>query len=115
MDNQHRLIKGYRDLSQEEIDLINLIKALGNDLNALIDRQQVILHEEKMQSSAAWHAERQAHDDGGGSPFDFAPSSEQRGRDSSIDRACTALYNARMPLQTGIMWLIRSVARPEGF
>jgi hypothetical protein len=27
MDNQHRLIKSYRDLNQEEIDLINKIKA----------------------------------------------------------------------------------------
>ena len=27
MDNQHQKIKGYRDLSQEEIDLMNEIKA----------------------------------------------------------------------------------------
>jgi hypothetical protein len=27
MDNQHKMIKGYRDLSQAEIDLINRIKA----------------------------------------------------------------------------------------
>lgn len=26
MENQHRLIKGYRDLSQKEIDLMNRIK-----------------------------------------------------------------------------------------
>lgn len=26
MENQHRLIKGYRELSQEEIDLMNRIK-----------------------------------------------------------------------------------------
>lgn len=29
MDNQHQQIKGYRDLSQEEIDLINEGKALA--------------------------------------------------------------------------------------
>jgi len=36
MDNQHKKIKGYRDLSQEEIDLMNKIKSLGNQLGELI-------------------------------------------------------------------------------
>lgn len=36
MDNQHKLIKGYRDLSQEEIDMMNRIKSLGSDLGDLI-------------------------------------------------------------------------------
>lgn len=38
MDNQHRMIKGYRDLSQEEIELMNMIKERGNDLGDFIDR-----------------------------------------------------------------------------
>lgn len=29
MDNQHKIISGYRDLSQTEIDLMNKIKAFG--------------------------------------------------------------------------------------
>lgn len=29
MDNQHRKISGYRELTQAEIDLMNKIKALG--------------------------------------------------------------------------------------
>lgn len=37
MDNQHQLIKGYRDLTQEEIDLMNDIKDYGVTLEALID------------------------------------------------------------------------------
>lgn len=32
MDNQHKKIKGYRDLSQEEIDLMNRIKEKGQEL-----------------------------------------------------------------------------------
>ncbi|MDH1681130.1 hypothetical protein N5E30_05975 [Pseudomonas chengduensis] len=32
MDNQHKKIKGYRDLSQAEIDLMNRIKAKGAEL-----------------------------------------------------------------------------------
>lgn len=35
MQNQHQQIKGYRDLSQEEIDLINRIKEKGAELLAL--------------------------------------------------------------------------------
>lgn len=36
MDNQHRQIKGYRELSQEEIDLMNEIKAKGAELGELV-------------------------------------------------------------------------------
>ena len=36
MENQHRQIKGYRELSQEEIALMNEIKSTGADLGALI-------------------------------------------------------------------------------
>lgn len=38
MDNQHKKITGYRDLSQEEIDLMNEIKAEGERLGALCDK-----------------------------------------------------------------------------
>jgi hypothetical protein len=46
MDNQHKQIKGYRDLSQVEIDLMNRIKikeaevlALHNEVHALLVTQ----------------------------------------------------------------------------
>lgn len=38
MDNQHKLIKGYRDLSQDEINLVNEAKALGVQLGELVQR-----------------------------------------------------------------------------
>lgn len=38
MDNQHRQIKGYRELGQAEIDLMNEVKAEGERLRALIDK-----------------------------------------------------------------------------
>ena len=38
MENQHRQIKGYRELSQEEIDLMNKVKEQGVVLGELIDR-----------------------------------------------------------------------------
>ena len=38
MENQHRKITGYRELSQVEIDLMNQIKEAGQDLKALHDK-----------------------------------------------------------------------------
>lgn len=42
MDNQHEKIKGYRDLSQEEIDKMNEVKELGNKLGELISSLESI-------------------------------------------------------------------------
>lgn len=36
MDNQHRQIKGYRELDQAEIDLMNEIKQRGAELGELV-------------------------------------------------------------------------------
>lgn len=38
MDNQHRRISGYRELSQQEIDAINEVKAKAEEVGALVDR-----------------------------------------------------------------------------
>jgi len=38
MENQHRKITGYRELSQEEIDLMNEIKQKGKELGELTSR-----------------------------------------------------------------------------
>ena len=38
MENQHRKIKGYRELTQEEIDLMNMIKEKGVELEELIEK-----------------------------------------------------------------------------
>lgn len=35
MDNQHRQIKGYRELTQNEIDKMNIIKEMGVKLGEL--------------------------------------------------------------------------------
>lgn len=36
MENQHRKIKGYRELSQDEIDLMKKIKKQGEQLDKLV-------------------------------------------------------------------------------
>ena len=38
MENQHQKIKGYRDLTQEEIDLMNEVKEKGAELGVLIEK-----------------------------------------------------------------------------
>lgn len=38
MDNQHKKITGYRDLSQTEIDLMNEIKGKGAELGELVQK-----------------------------------------------------------------------------
>ena len=37
MENQHRKIKGYRELSEEEINLMNMIKKKGSELETLLE------------------------------------------------------------------------------
>lgn len=36
MENQHKMITGYRDLTQAEIDLMNRIKKMGEEVGALL-------------------------------------------------------------------------------
>ena len=38
MDNQHRKIKGYRELNQDEIDVMNEVKAMGIKLSELVEK-----------------------------------------------------------------------------
>ena len=42
MENQHREIKGYRELSQEEIDLMNQIKLKGEEMGILVNKLRQI-------------------------------------------------------------------------
>ena len=37
MNNQHKQIKGYRDLSQDEINLMNEVKQKASEVEALIN------------------------------------------------------------------------------
>lgn len=88
MDNQHKQIKGYRDLSQVEIDLMNRIKikeaevlALHNEVHALLTTQPGKANDERYQQILA------------AEPFRWAAI-------------------AKTDIQTGFMALIRAVAQP---
>ena len=89
MENQHRMISGYRELSQGEIDLMNEIKAEGERLQSLINRIN------------AFNNERPAQD--GDAPYSNA----------TIPSRWIAI--GQTDLQTGLMALTRAVAAPHCF
>ena len=93
MDNQHRKIKGYRELSQAEIDLMNEIKTKGVELAELCAKLEERLSE---QSAVAVHDEAEKHRIVGAYPFRW-------------------LTIGRTHLQEGLMALTRSVAQPGFF
>ena len=47
MENQHRKIKGYRELTQEEINLMNEVKVKGAELGELIEKLENISETDK--------------------------------------------------------------------
>lgn len=76
MENQHRRIAGYRELSEAEIAAMNRVKALAAEVGSLV-----------------------------GEIYDSRATPE--------GKRCAAV--ARTELQTGFMWLTRSIALPETF
>lgn len=95
MDNQHRSIKGYRELTQLEIDLMNEIKTKGQELEAL--SQKVFDHIQCQMQSA-----------------------NELGLQEEITRLDEAnpliwFYDGASSLQKGLMFLTRSVAQPTSF
>lgn len=96
MDNQHQKITGYRDLSQDEIDLMNEIKSKGAEVGALIQRLEAMQKKECEFSGS--------NDD---------PDFVQRVESVLEARRWTAI--AKTQLQQGLMALTRAVARPTTF
>lgn len=86
MDNQHRQIKGYRELSQQEIDAMNEIKAKGAELGALVAKLRAM-----PPTPAGGLVEGQV----------------------SVDQRWVAIGATHM--QEGLMALTRAVAQPSFF
>lgn len=62
MNNQHKQIKGYRDLTQVEIDLMNKIKQKGVELGNLIDEMsELSLQQVDNQLDKRWISIGQTH------------------------------------------------------
>lgn len=98
MDNQHKKIKGYRDLSQQEIDLMNRIKEHGEATKKLLDELEDLRfgHQNFLDC---------------GCPEECATNLSQE----QVNESYRSLWLAKEHLQTGQMWFVRAVALPDSF
>ena len=85
MKNQHKKIKGYRDLLQSEINLMNRIKEHGEKTNTLINELETLRNDDMTLTQ------------------------------DSLDETLRCIEISKEKLQTGQMWLTRAVALPESF
>ncbi len=100
MENQHRKIAGYRELSQEEIDLMNRIKAKGAELMEL---QAELVDHIKAQRKACVVEEM----------FVEVIDPDELARLDAAEPNRWA-FIGKTDIQTGIMALVRAVAQPSG-
>lgn len=91
MDNQHRKISGYRELTQAEIDLMNEIKGKGVELGELVHKL------ERMNHSNA------------NTVIYLGSAIEELGE------ARAWVQEGKMQLKKGLMSLTRAVAKPTFF
>ena len=92
MENQHKKISGYRDLSQEEIDVMNEIKQEAEAVKVLVDKVFDRLDIEYEQASES-----------------------QKVCLEDILTARQWALTAKEDLQVGFMKLVRAIARPTTF
>ena len=93
MENQHRKITGYRELNQEEIDLMNEIKALGPKIEEILIKVQNTVDEQRNESIVK-------------------PAEHERMENATPERF---LALAKTDFQTALMYTTRAVAQPEFF
>ena len=105
MENKHRKIKGYRELSQAEIYLMNRIKAKGAEL---LELQAELVDMLKLHEVSKVSAMDKASDN---------DSSHDAKTEFNRFQAAEPLRWAdigKTDIQTGIMALVRAVAQPAG-
>lgn len=102
MENQHRKIKGYRELSQEEIDLMNEIKTKGLELEALINKVKTHIADQRTNVKSL---------------YEEGETSKAADEESRLNSAEPERWAAlgKTNLQEGLMFLTRSIAQPDFF
>lgn len=103
MENQHRKINGYRELSQEEIDLMNEIKVFGPQLESVIEKVKALTR--KQESSL-----REMYETG-------QTTAEELQLHNCLNKSDPGRWTeiAQTNLQQGLMALTRAVAKPTFF
>lgn len=94
MDNQHRKISGYRELTRAEIDLMNEIKALGPQIDAVLEKCRAHIDEQ-------YEARR--------------GTSNQETKRLAAAEPGRWLSIAKTELQQGLMAATRAIAQPTFF
>lgn len=114
MENQHRRISGYRELNQDEIDLMNKVKQLGVAFEAVL--LEVLAHIEGQQDEAYGRiydpemGRKVAY--GSQLPEADAAALIKRLTDATPERFAAL---AKTDIQTALMYLTRAVAQPTFF
>ena len=91
MENQHKHIKGYRDLSKEEIDLMNKIKALAEEVGGLVKELEDKTNE------------------------DYFSDDAEEVDEQNLVEAMKWVSDGKKDLQLGFMQLVRAIAKPTTF
>ncbi|MBP6897394.1 MAG: hypothetical protein KBC94_23500 [Pseudacidovorax sp.] len=105
MKDQHTKITGYRDLTPEEINLMNLIKEKGAELLALQATLAGRLSTDHEVKKAAARASKLAPE------HESSPESVELRRFEAAEPMRWAAIG-KTDIQTGIMALVRAVAQP---
>lgn len=116
MENQHRKIKGYRELNQEEIDLMNRIKAAGT---ALLNLQAELAGRICTDSEVKLADARQSV---AGMEYNGYPYTEHTGatdechefRRHADSEPARWAQMGKDHLQQAVMCMVRAVAQPAG-
>lgn len=95
MENQHRKITGYRELSETEINLMNEIKALGQQVESLIIKMQQHIVQQRTLANSQTN------------------ESDAKRLDAATPERFAAM--AKTEFQTGLMYLTRAIAQPTTF
>lgn len=114
MENQHRKIAGYRELSQEEVNLMNRIKVKGSELLALqaeLDESLTLSMRVAILDAITEVGDVENQHDAIRTHNGPACEEYRRGR-AADPRRWAAI--GKTDIQTGIMALVRAVAQPGG-
>jgi hypothetical protein len=112
MDNQHRKITGYGELTQYEIDVMNAIKQLGAAMAEQIENVSVGIAAQR-KAAARQNAEARAQSIATTGEEGSMTSNEQHRLDAAQPERWIAI--ARTHFQEGLMALTRAVAQPGSF
>jgi hypothetical protein len=107
MDNQHRQIKGYRELNRAEIELMNKIKNFG-------PRLEILVREVEEFNRAMWMEAHNRTESGDQTQEQVRVATEVLANHAHAQPARWAAM-AKTEFQMGLMYLTRAVVKPEFF